>query len=101
MARYPLGGSSYALCSLAAAAEEALNCCSEYIEDPNEKGKGKVIVRGIPGYQLAKALTTIDAAAAPIRGVWSGGGRLFAVGGTKYMELSESYALVGSVRTVL
>lgn len=95
-----LAGQSYANRSLTAAAQSNINLYGELIQDPNEREKNVAFLYGIPGRHLFKDLTTIDAAATPIRGIWTGGGRCFVAAGTKYMELDSSGNLVGSVRTI-
>ncbi len=100
MARLPLVGQFYSSRSLATAAQTCINVYAEPTSDPNEKAKGIGALYGIPGRKIFKDLTTIDAAAHPVRGIWSGGGRLFVAAGTKYMELDSTGALVGSVRTI-
>jgi len=98
--RIPLVGQSYTANSPAVAAQRTLNLIVEVNEDPNEKEKGIGVLYGAPGRTLAKDLTTIDAAATPVRGFFSGGGRLFVAAGTKYMELDAGYNLVGLVHTI-
>lgn len=95
-----LGGSSYQPRSLAAAAQLTLNLYFESIENKEENDKGKSALFGMPGHTAKLNLTSIDAAATPFRGIWSGNGRVFVAGGTKYFEINSSYALVGSVRTI-
>lgn len=95
-----LVGQSYLARSVAAAYQDCINLYPEGIEDPNEREKNDAILVGCPGRHLFKLLTVIDAAMTPYRGGWSGGGRLFVAGGTKYCELSPAGALVGSVRTI-
>ncbi len=77
-----------------------VNLYAEPTADPNEKAKGIGALYGCPGRRVFKDLTTIDPAATPVRGVWSGGGRFFVAAGPRYMELSSTGALVGSVRTI-
>lgn len=101
MARLALAGEAYTMRSLAAAAQTCTNLYAEKIEDPNETAKGKAVLFGTPGRHLWKTLTTIDAAATPLRGLWTGGGRLFVFAGSKYFELNSAGALVGSVRTIV
>lgn len=98
--RLGLAGQNYSARSLAAAAQSCINLYPEKIEDPNERAKGIATLYGCPGRHLFKDLTTIDAAATPVRGVWSGGGRLFVAAGPRYMEISSAGALIGSVRTI-
>lgn len=100
MARVGLIGQPDTTRSTSASAQTCVNLYAEISDDPNEKAQGIGSLFGAPGRHLFKDLTTIDAAATPIRGVWSGGGRLFAAAGTKYMELSSAGALIGSVRTI-
>jgi hypothetical protein len=100
MTKIPLVGQSYALRSPTAAAQTCMNLYPELIEDPNEREKNKAFLYGIPGRHVFKDLTTIDAAATPVRGIWTGAGRTFVAAGTKYMELSSTGALIGSVRTI-
>lgn len=100
MTKISLVGQSYALRSPTAAAQVCMNLYPELIEDPNEREKNKAFLYGIPGRHVFKDLTTIDAAATPIRGIWTGAGRCFVAAGTKYMELDSSGNLVGSVRTI-
>lgn len=95
-----LGGSTYQPRSLAVAAQLALNCYFETIENKEEAAKGKSAMYGMPGHTAVLNLTAIDAAATPFRGIWHGNGRVFVAGGTKYFEINSSYALVGSVRTI-
>lgn len=63
-------------------------------------GKNKAVFWGCPGRKLAKDLTTIDAAATPIRGLFSNDGGIYVAAGTKYMNLDVNYNLIGSVRTI-
>jgi hypothetical protein len=70
----------------------------EAVEGAGEKSKA--VLRGIPGWHLFKDLATIDAAATPFRGFYSGAGRCFVAAGTKYFEIDSTGALVGSVRTI-
>lgn len=92
--KIPLIGGSYTAFSSAAAMQESINCYPETLE--RAEGKGKVVLRGIPGIHLFKDLTTIHGSATPIRGLWSGGGRLFVVAGTRYLEVDSAGSLVGS-----
>ncbi len=98
--RVPLVGQTYTAANTAVAAQRTLNLIVEAIEDPQEGQKGKGVLYGMPGRTVAVNLTSIDAAAHPVRGFFSGGGRLFVAAGTKFMELSSAYALVGSVHTI-
>lgn len=96
--RIPLIGSSYPAFSTAAAAQQSMNCYPETIEASGEKNK--TLLRGIPGIRRFKNVAAIDAAATPIRGLWSGGGRLFVAAGTKQFEVDAGGSLVGSVHTI-
>src|SRR5579859_3903201 len=111
--KLPLVGQTYSPRSTAASAATSINVYAERIQDPNIPPQGNVLsagnplvgknlgtLYGCPGRHLFSNLTAIDAAAHPIRGIWSGGGRLFAAAGTKYMELSSTGTLIGSVRTI-
>ncbi len=99
--RYPLVGQSYTARSATAAAASLINLYAEQNEDPENKAKGIGALYGCPGRTSFKVLTTIDAAATPVRGIWSGGGRLFVAAGTKYFEIDkDTGALIGSVRTI-
>lgn len=100
MPKLPLVGQSYAAYSLAAAAQACVNLYPESIEDPNETEKGHGLLIGCPGKHLFKDLTVIDAALTPVRGIWSGGGRVWVAAGARYCEISSTGALVGSVRTI-
>lgn len=75
-----------------------MNCYLESIEAA--EGKNKFALRGIPGIQLFKDLTVINGSATPVRGLWSGGGRVFVAAGTKEFEVDSTGALVGSVNTI-
>lgn len=94
-----LVGPSNTAYSLAAAAQQSLNCYLETIENGGD-GKNKYVLRGRPGIRLLKNLTTIDAFATPVRGQMSGGGRLFVAAGTDFLEVSEAGALVGAVHAI-
>ncbi len=100
MPRIPLVGQSYTAWSVAGAEQQAINVYPEPFEDANEKEKGGGMLIGCPGKHLFKDLTVIDAAMTPVRGIWSGGGRVFVAAGTKYCEISSAGALIGSVRTI-
>lgn len=99
--KLPLVGQSYTARSVAAAEQDCINVFPELIQDPQERGKNQAILVGCPGRHLFKTLTTIDANLTPVRGVWTGGGRLFVFAGARYCELNSSGALVGSVRTIV
>lgn len=96
--KLPLVGPSCSAFAVSAAAQQSLNCYLETI--PSPEGKNKFVLRGRPGIALFKDLTAIDAAATPVRGLFSGGGRLFVAAGTKEFEVDSTGALVGSVNTI-
>lgn len=100
MARLAIAGEFYTSRSLAVAAQSCINAYPEKIQDPNETAKGGVALFGTPGRTLVRNLTDIDPAATPLRGLWTGGGRLFAFAGSRYFELDSHFNLVGSVRTI-
>jgi hypothetical protein len=97
--KLPLVGSSNSAFSLAAAAQQSLNCYLESLEGSPE-GKAKFVLRGRPGISLFKDCTAISASANATRGLWSGGGRLFVASGTKFFEVNSSGTLVGSTSTI-
>ena len=98
--RLALCGQSYASRSLAAAAQTCVNLYAERIEDPQETAKGPGALYGAPGKHRFRKLTDIDPAATPLRGLWEGEGRVKVVAGSKYFEVDDAGALVGSVYTV-
>jgi hypothetical protein len=78
--KIPLVGQSYSLRSPAAAAQQTLNLIPQFIDDPNEQGKNKGILVGAPGYHLMANANTLGSVSNHVfRGLWSGGGRLFAL----------------------
>jgi hypothetical protein len=95
-----LVGQGYSLRSVTAAAQACINLYPELLQDPNEQAKNKAFLYGIPGRHVFKDLTTIDAAATPVRGIFTGAGRCFVAAGTKYFEIDSSGNLVGSVHTI-
>ncbi len=105
--RIPLVGGSYSPRSLAVGAQTLINCYAELIENSEEKFKNDAVMYGSPGTLLFKNMTAIDAGFANLRGIWSGGGRLFVAGGNgtgstngRYCEVSSAGALIGAVRTI-
>src|ERR1035437_7770224 len=87
-----LVGPSHVSRSLAAAASECTNLYVEMIENPVDQTKNIAQLFGAPGRHLFKDLT----ATGTIRGVWSGGGRLFVCSGTTIYELDSSANVVAS-----
>ena len=73
-------GPAYALESLAAEAQECVNL---YLEaDESGGGRSKARLAGTPGLALHVTLPK-----SPVRGLWAGDGRLFAVAGTSLYEV--------------
>ena len=83
--RISLAGPSYTSRSVVAAAQQTMNLYAEPVEAQNEP---RLVLYGRPGLKLFKALT----GAAKIRGMWSGGGRLFVIHGGTLSELTEAAA---------
>lgn len=98
--RVPLVGQGYALRSPAVAAQSCINLYPEIIQDPNEQAQNKAFLYGIPGRHVFSNVTLIDAAATPIRGVFTWAGRCFVAAGTRFMELDSTGSLVGSVQVI-
>ena len=98
--KIPLIGSSNPAFSTAVSEQQSMNCYVETIQTPAPESKNKAVLRGRPGIHLFKDLTTIDAGATPVRGIWSGAGRCFVAAGTKFFEINSSGALVGGVSTI-
>jgi len=96
--RLALAGQTYNARTLAASAQACINAYPERIEDPQETAKGGALLIGCPGKHLFAALG--GTVGTPMRGIWSGGGRLWYAGGTHYAEISPAGAVVGSVRTI-
>src|SRR5215831_4726270 len=93
--RIPLVGESYTLRNPAAAAQQTLNLMPQWIDDPEEKGKNKGILQGCPGYH-----SMINLGSSPIRGLWSGGGRLFvAYDGGTLVEIGQGTYVGGNPST--
>lgn len=93
-------GESFSTRSPATAAQTTINAYTERTEDPFETAKGVGALYGTPGRHRFKDASAIDAGFTHMRGIWSGAGRCFIAGGTKYCEIDSSGALVGSVRTI-
>ncbi len=98
--RLALNGQTYQARTVAAAAQSCINIYPEKIEDPQETEKGTSLTIGCPGKHLFKDLTTISGAAHPVRGFFSGGGRVFVAAGTNYFEINSSGGLVGPINTI-
>ena len=81
--RYPnFCGGTYQSWSPNAAAERSINLYPEMVETPS--GKSRVGLYGTPGLSVFCTLGT-----SPVRGLWAGEGRLFAVAGSHYYEISS------------
>ncbi len=111
--KLPLVGQSYVARSTAASAATSINLIAERVQDENIPpqgnalsagnplvGKNKAFFVGCPGRRLFSDLTLIDAAATPIRGLFSNEGGLYAAAGPRYMNLDLNGNLIGSVRTI-
>lgn len=92
--RLPLVGASNAFRSTAYGDQTCVNLYGELGEDPQERAKGFGALYGCPGKHVFKSYTS--SATARTFGLWSGGGRLFAVNarsaalGTDLIELNSS-----------
>ena len=92
-----LTGQAYSERSLAVAAQTCVNLFPSRIDDPQETEKARAVLYGIPGKHLFTNLVTLGGSTAtPIRGVWSGGGRLFVVAGDKYFEVTPTGSVGGA-----
>jgi len=80
-------GPSYAMSSLAADAQRAINLYPEIVESGS--GKAKLVYRTTPGLTVWATLPQT-----PVRGLWSGGGRFLAVGGSKLYTVSSDGLIV-------
>ena len=83
MPSFGLVGPTYALSSPNLDAQRAINVYPEVIESGS--GKSKIALRGTPGIHTWATLPT-----APVRGLWAGENRLFAVGGDTLYEVSDA-----------
>lgn len=93
--RFPFIGPSYTSLSVNVDAQRSLNLYPEIVE--SQTGKNRVVLYGTPG--LTSPFCTL--ANAPVRGLWAGEDRLFAVGGSKLYEISSGgvATLLGDVTT--
>lgn len=82
--RISLAGPSYTSGSVNAAAQQTMNLVPELIEVPNEPVR--MALYGRPGIRMFTILTQPK-----IRGMWSGGGRLFVVSGPTLTEVFENH----------
>ena len=78
--RFPFIGPSYESASFNADAQRAVNLYVEQVESGT--GKNKAVFYGTPGLQVFATIS------GPVRGLWAGQGRLFAVGGSTLYEIS-------------
>lgn len=83
MPSFGLVGPTYSLSSPNLDSQRSINLFVEAIESGS--GKSKVALRGTPGLHTWATLPT-----APVRALWAGEDRLFAVGGDKVYEVSSS-----------
>ncbi|HLG97146.1 MAG TPA: hypothetical protein VKX49_12610 [Bryobacteraceae bacterium] len=92
MPRFGFVGPGYLGLSPAPDAERSVNLYIERVESGH--GKNDWILKGTPGRKL---LTTLPSS--PVRGLWGGENRLFAVGGSKLYEvfLNKAPNLLGDV----
>jgi hypothetical protein len=91
VARVPFVGESFSLLAPAASAAASINCFPEIIDDPSAAQKNKDIIRFAPGLHLLKTLTHGN-----VRGLWSGGGRLFVISGAYLYEVGQgTYPTLG------
>src|SRR5271165_6608730 len=82
MARYPFIGPAYTLASVAADCQQLMNW---YLEaDETGKGRSPVYLKRTPGLTVFCDLGSIGT---PIRGIWAGENRLFAVAGSSFVEI--------------
>src|ERR1700682_5719925 len=95
MPQIPIIGSQYTSRSLAADAQSCVNLIVENLElsvvpaagvGTAIQGKGKAALYGAPGRHLLVALPSGDVT---VKGLWSGGGRLFVALGKKLYEVKE------------
>ena len=80
--KIPLVGPSYTSRSVIAAAQTTMNLYPEKIEEPSESAQSALY--GRPGLKFFAQLTPTK-----IRGMWSGGGRLFVVHGGTLSEVHK------------
>lgn len=85
MPSFNLVGPTYALSSPNLDSQRSINLYPEVVESGT--GKSKLALRGTPGIHTWATLPT-----APVRGLWAGENRLFAVGGDTLYEVSDAGA---------
>ena len=83
MPSFNLVGPTYALSSPNLDSQRSINLYTEVVESGT--GKSKLALRGTPGIHTWATLPT-----APVRGLWAGEDRLFAVGGSVLYEVSSA-----------
>lgn len=97
MTKLPFVGQVYAPRLSAAAAQASINIMPQTVDDPNESGrnggagKNSQIMVGCPGYHQI-----IQLSYSTIRGLWSGGGRLFVVAGNHILEVTQGSYVGGN-----
>lgn len=97
--RLPLAeGNSYRTASLAASAQECKNLYAESIETATGSGKGNRYLTATPGLHLLVNITTH---AGNVRGIASGGGRMFVCVGAYVYEINNAGATVGTPSNLL
>lgn len=95
--RLPLAEGSYQTRTLAASAQRCLNWYQESIETASGSGKATRILRQTPGLHLFADLAALSGhAGIKIRGMWSGGGRLFVVASRYVFEVKSDGTLIST-----
>lgn len=77
--------------SVAAAASQSINIFVEVIDTKDDQQKNIDILRVAPGAHLLATMATPN-----IRGMWSGGGRLFLVSGAHFYEVASDGSIVSN-----
>ena len=81
MARFPLIGPAYTLASVSADCQDLVNW---YLEvDETKSGRSPIVMKRTPGLTVFCDLSALG----PIRGMWAGEYRLFAVAGSSFVEV--------------
>jgi hypothetical protein len=91
--RISLAGPFYTSRSVVAAAQQTMNLIPEAVEVPNEPAR--LVLYGRPGLQQFVQLPSTK-----IRGMWSGGGRLFVVAGISEIEVKQDGTYVVSTASI-
>lgn len=90
--KIPLVGASYTSRSVVAAAQQTMNLYPEKLEEPESAPS---VLYGRPGLKLFATLSPTK-----IRGMWSGGGRLFVVHGNTLSEVHEDGTVTARTGTL-